>query len=139
MIYHIRKLLERQRYFVKQDTLNSDHIFMFNINHVSEYDGSLSKHYENARKCLSNYAYNNLWLMVIRKSERLQYKIISDTAITIIWHIGEADQQRNSTIIHSGKRCVCHFDHFFEGHRRRHHYYLQFDLLGFLLACYFRY
>ena len=79
---------------------------MFNINHISEYYGSLSKHDENARVCLSNYAYNNLWPMIIRKSERLQYKIISDTTTTIIWPIREIHQKRNSTNILSGKRCL---------------------------------
>ena len=109
MVYHIKKLLERQQFYIKQDLLNSDRIFMASINHISDYDGSLSKHDESARKCLSHYAYTNLWIMVIRKSERLQFKTNSDNETTTVWPIGEVDQNRNSTVIHNGKRCVCHF------------------------------
>ena len=43
---------------MKQNTLNNDRIFILSRNYASEYDGALSKHDENTRKSLSNYAYN---------------------------------------------------------------------------------
>ena len=72
LVYQIKKLLERQRYFMSQDLLSDDKLFISNQNFESNFDGEIYKHDIKAKAALSHYAYNNLWLVNLKRKDKLQ-------------------------------------------------------------------
>ena len=60
---------------------------MTQFNYQSEYNGDLRIHDTNARKHLSDYAYNKLWYKNLEMKSRYQLMISSDGKYNIVWPI----------------------------------------------------
>ena len=71
IVYQLKKLLERQRYFMSQDLLNDDQIFVSNQNFDSDFDGDIYEHNIKAKASLSDFAYKILWLINLKRKDRL--------------------------------------------------------------------
>ena len=89
IVYHIKRLLERQRFYIKSDILKDDRLFMSYRSFESDFEGILAKHDANARKSLSHYAYHKLWLSTIKLSETLQYETDELSSFYTVWSVGE--------------------------------------------------
>ena len=80
---------------------------MTQFNYQSEYNGDLRIHDTNARKHLSDYAYNKLWSQNIEMKSRYQFTISSDGKSNIVWPIGEILSESNRKTIPFNSRCGC--------------------------------
>ena len=70
IIYQINKLMGRQNNFLSKDCTKSDSLFMLQYNFESDFDGDLRVQDTAARLCLSEYAYKNLWLKVLKHKDK---------------------------------------------------------------------
>ena len=66
-IFHLHNLMERQQYLLNKDTTISDNLFTTQQNFESDFSGELRAHDEEAKKCLSAYAYKEYWIKTIQK------------------------------------------------------------------------
>ena len=82
---------------------------MTQFNYQSEYNGDLRIHDTNARKHLSDYAYNKLWYKNLEMKSRYQFMISSDRKYNIVWRIGETLSESNRNTIPLNNRCGCAF------------------------------
>ena len=107
IVYHIKRLLEIQTFYIKSGILKNDRIYMSNCIE-SDFDGGLARYDEYAQQSLSHYAYHNLWLMTVRKDHKLRFKSTDELLSYIVWLVGERQTENDSTIIHERKKCGCH-------------------------------
>ena len=79
IIYHINKLLERGNSFINKDTTKHDNLFVTKNNNYSDFNGDLYVQHTSAHLSLSDYAYTHLWLKVLKRRDKLQYKMMNDS------------------------------------------------------------
>ena len=79
LVYQIKKLLDRQRHFLKKDLKMDDMLFMSNRNLQSDFDGKLGELDVEAKRSLTTYAYNEIWLRNIKTRGRLQFRIVENS------------------------------------------------------------
>ena len=109
IIFQINKLMERQNYFINKDTTKHDNLFMIQHKYESEFNGDLSIQDTAARQSLSQYAYENLWLKVLKRKDKFQHKMMNDGITNCVWPVGEMLSVDNLTKFHHLETCGCHF------------------------------
>ena len=109
IVFHIKKLLERNQFYIKKDLLHDDRMFMTSRCFVSNYESKLAIDDEVAKRSLSSHAYNHYWIMVIKRSQKHQFEELQNSSGYIVWPIGEKQKKENTINVYKNQRCGCSF------------------------------
>ena len=101
--------MERRNYFTNKDSTKNDNLFMIQLNYYSEFNGDSHVQDTASRLSLWDYAYQNLWLKVLKRKDNFQHKMMHDGVTYIVWPIGEILNANNSSKVRNFETCVCHF------------------------------
>ena len=108
IVEQIDQLIKRHQDRVRKSMMENNKLYVKIQNYITlflDYEGIADIA---ARKFLSNYAYQNFWLVSLKSSSRLQFKV-NDDGFYIVWPAKIADpSDDNSVSFTSGNRCPCH-------------------------------
>ena len=113
VVEHVSKLLERQTVLTNKRRTKDSHAYVASLQYKSRLTFQAGDDDESAKKKLSQYAYDKLWLVEYKSSERLQFAVHDD--VTIVWPNGKPQTCDEHILISTGQRCTCQrriaFDH----------------------------
>ena len=103
---HTGALMKRQAEHSKQHKRQEDKLHAQSLKYKSKMVGQQGVDDQIAKKCLSMYAYKELYAYAARYSANFQ-KYYDNLGNCHIWPIGTERTANNSTIITNGNRCEC--------------------------------
>ena len=113
--FEVRGLLERDQQHYKEIRQNEVSVHLSSHNYDSDFIGQKGIEDREAKKVLSKFAYNELWLKSLKSSCYLQLKSDLVEQVNYIWPRTEQRSTVNQVIIPFLKRCICFkriaFDH----------------------------
>ena len=80
----IKRLMIRQQYFMNLDQKNNDTLFLQQEHYRSTFVDEVRKMDETAKRYLSNYAYNHLWIKTLDGSHKFEHRLSVDKQRHII-------------------------------------------------------
>jgi hypothetical protein len=113
VVEQVSRLLSRQTHLTSKRRHKDSKAYVGSLKYKSRLQDQAALDDETAKKKLSEYAYNKLWLVENKTSSRLQCVIHGD--VTIVWPNGKPQTCDEHILIISGQRCTCQrriaFDH----------------------------
>jgi hypothetical protein len=105
VVVRVLKLLDRQRHLTKKRRDKEGRAHVVSFDYMSNLQDQAGLDDETAKKQLSQYAYNKLWLVEYKTNRRLQFVTRDD--VTIVWPNGKPHTCDEHVLINSGQRCSC--------------------------------
>ena len=116
--FEIRALLEHRQQHYKQSCENEISVHMSSHNFQPTFSGNIAIADLDAKKTLSKYGYENLWLKPLKASSYLQSVFSSEEKVYYVWPKDSEVTNFNKRIYQFGERCCClyrvAFDHKYE-------------------------
>ena len=107
IVEQIDQLIKRHQHCVRKSMMENNKLYVKIQKYISpflDYEGIADIA---ARKFLSNYAYQNFWLVSLKSSRRLQFKV-NDDGFYIVWPAKIIDStEHNSVSFSNDTRCPC--------------------------------
>ena len=102
---HVERLLARQTHLTSKRRSKETQSYVGSVHYKSRLQDQAALDDETAKKQLSQYAYNKLWLVENKTSGRLQFVVHGD--VTIVWPTGKSQTCDEHILLSNGKRCTC--------------------------------
>ena len=103
---HVCQLVKREAQKMKEKKKADDELYCRIHNYKSKFQGQKGQIEVQARKCLTNYAFKELFSKASRHASYLTYKVQSDGS-TKIWPAKCDINSSQTIVIGKGKRCNC--------------------------------
>jgi hypothetical protein len=105
IVQHVTKLLERQKHLTPKRQNKDIQYRVGTHKNKSRLQDQAGLDDETAKKKLSQYAYNKLWLVESKSTSRFQF-VVHDN-VTIVWPNGKPQTCGKHVLIRGSNRCAC--------------------------------
>ncbi len=105
VVEQVSRLLERQKLLTAKRQQKESQAYVGSFKYMSSLQDQAGLDDETAKKQLSQYAYDKLWLVEYKASCHLQF--VSHADLTIVWPNGKAQSCEEHVLISNGQRCSC--------------------------------